>query len=141
VRSSSIYGFLLYQHIYAYYTFIYLKNEIKRIPKDERLDYLGILDVEVCIKRCHEILMKDVMDKKNTFPGKFSVLPRTAEFKGKLYHYPCYKTENVADDAIQAIVKWRHVNQLLSIIKEQRSAGFCSKISNASLFASDENSI
>jgi hypothetical protein len=37
--------------------------------------------------------------------------------------------------------KWRHVNQLLSIIKEQRSAGFCSKISNASLIASDKNSI
>ena len=82
----------------------HLKNEIKKIPKDERSDYLGILDVKVCIKKCHAILMKDVMDKKNTFPGKFSVLPRTAEFKGELYHYPCYKTEDVADDAIQAIV-------------------------------------
>jgi hypothetical protein len=37
--------------------------------------------------------MKDVMDKNSTAPGKFSVLPRTAEFKGKLYHYPCYKID------------------------------------------------
>ena len=48
--------------------------------------------------------MKDVMDENSTVPGKFNVLPRTAEFKGKLYHYPCYKTEDIADEAIQAIV-------------------------------------
>ena len=99
--------------------YCHLKTEIKRIPKDERLDYLGILDVEVCIKRCHEILMKDVMDKKKTFPGKFSVLPRTAEFKGKLYHYPCYKTEDVANDAIQAIVD--QYNKMLHEISNDKS--------------------
>ena len=97
----------------------HLKNEIKRIPREERLDYLGILDVEVCIKRCHEILMKDVMVKKNTLPGKFSVLPRTAEFKGKLYHYPCYKTEDIADDAIQAIVD--QYNKMLHEISNDKS--------------------
>ena len=35
----------------------HLKNELKQIPKEERSSYFGILDVEVCIKKCHEILM------------------------------------------------------------------------------------
>ena len=84
----------------------HLKNEIKHkdIPKAERSRYLGILDVEVCIKECHAILMKDVMDKNITAPGKFSVLPRTAEFKGEVHHYPCYETEDIADEALQAII-------------------------------------
>ena len=97
----------------------HLKNELKQIPKDERSDYLGILDVEVCIKKCHEILMKDVMDKNSTVPGKFSVLPRTAEFKRKLYHYPCYKTEDIADDAIQAIVD--QYNKMIEEISNDES--------------------
>jgi hypothetical protein len=97
----------------------HLKNELKQIPKEERSGYLGIIDVEVCIKKCHEILMKDVMDKNSTAPGKFSVLPRTAEFKGKLYHYPCYKTEDIADEAIQAIVL--QYNMMIDEISNDKS--------------------
>ena len=97
----------------------HLKNELKQIPKEERSGYLGILDVEVCIKKCHEILMKDVMDKNSTAPGKFSVLPRTVEFKGKLHHYPCYKTEDVADEAIQAIVD--QYNMMINEISNDKS--------------------
>ena len=97
----------------------HLKYELKQIPKEERSGYLGIIDVEVCIKKCHEILMKDVMDKNSTAPGKFSVLPRTAEFKGKLHHYPCYKTEDIADEAIQAIVL--QYNMMIDEISNDKS--------------------
>ena len=95
------------------------KNELKQIPIEERSSYLGILDVEVCIKKCHEILMKDVMDKNRTVPGKFSVLPRIAEFNGNLYLYPCYKREDIADDAIQAIVD--QCNKMLHEISHDKS--------------------
>ena len=84
----------------------HLKKQLrhKDIQKEERSSYLGILDVEVCIKQCHEILMKNVMDNNRTVPGKFSVLKRSTEFKGETYHYPYYKTESVAHKAVQAIV-------------------------------------
>lgn len=97
----------------------HLKNELKQIPKEERSHYLGIIDVEVCIKKCHEILMKDVMDAKSTAPGIFSVLPRTAEFKGIRHHYPCYKTEDIADEAIQAIVL--QYNMMINEISNDKS--------------------
>lgn len=82
----------------------HLKNELQKIPKDERSGYLGIIDVETCIKSCHEILMTDLLDKTRTPPGKFSTLPRSAEFEGKCFFYPSYYTEEIAYDAVQAIV-------------------------------------
>ena len=78
-----------------------------------------MLDVEVCIKKWHEILMKDVMDENSTPPGKFSVLPRTTEFKGAVYHYPCYETEYIADDAIQ----FDQYNKMLHEISNENSEG------------------
>ena len=97
----------------------HLRNELKQIPKEERSSYLGLIDVEVCIKKCHEILMKDVMDKDSTVPGKFSVLRRATQFNGKTYHYPYYKTEDIAEDAIQAIVD--QYNKMLDEISNGKS--------------------
>ena len=74
----------------------HLKNELKQIPKEERSAYLRFIDVEECIKKGHEILMKDVMDKDRTVPGKCSAIQRATKFNGKTYHYPYYKTEDVA---------------------------------------------
>ncbi|XP_052092985.1 uncharacterized protein LOC127729287 [Mytilus californianus] len=82
----------------------HLKNELQKIPKEERPGYVGLIDVETCIKSCHEILMCNLMDKKKTPAGKFSVLPRSAEFEGMQYMYPSYKTEDVAFEALQAVV-------------------------------------
>ncbi|CAG2231912.1 unnamed protein product [Mytilus edulis] len=82
----------------------HLKNELQKIPKEERPGYVGLIDVETCIKSCHEILMCNLIDKMKTPAGKFSVLPRTAEFEGKQYFYPSYKTEDVAFEALQAVV-------------------------------------
>ena len=42
----------------------------------------------------------------------------TAEFKGKLHHYPCYKTEDIADEAIQAIVL--HYNMMIDDISKDK---------------------
>jgi hypothetical protein len=63
--------------------------------------------------------MKDVMDENSTSPGKFSVLPRTTEFKGAVYHYPCYETEYIADDAIQ----FDQYNKMLHEISNENSEG------------------
>ena len=48
----------------------HLKKVLKHndTQNEERSSYLGILDVEVCINKCHEILMKDVMDENRTVP-------------------------------------------------------------------------
>ena len=97
----------------------HLRNELKQIPKEERSSYLGLIDVEVCIKKCHEILMKDVMDKDSTVPGKFSVLRRATQFKGERYEYSYYKTEDIAEDAIQAIVD--QYNKMLDEISNGKS--------------------
>jgi hypothetical protein len=63
--------------------------------------------------------MKDVMDENSTPPGKFSVLPRTTEFKGAVYHYPCYETEYIADGAIQ----FDQYNKMLHEISNENSEG------------------
>ena len=76
----------------------HLKKVLKHndTQNEERSSYLGILDVEVCINKCHEILMKDVMTKDKTVPGKVSVLMRYTEFNGNrisfkhLYHSNSY---------------------------------------------------
>jgi Fic family protein len=99
----------------------HLKKVLKHndTQNEERSSYLGILDVEVCINKCHEILMKDVMTKDKTVPGKFSVLMRYTEFNGEKYYYPHYETEDVAHEAVQAIVD--QYNKMLYEISNDKS--------------------
>ena len=97
----------------------HLQNVLRHIPKKDRRRYLGILDVDMCIKKCHEILMEDVMDTNITAAGKFSVLQRIAIFEGKKHYYPWYRTVYIADAAIQAIVD--QYNMMIDEISCDRS--------------------
>jgi hypothetical protein len=63
--------------------------------------------------------MKDVMTKDKTVPGKFSVLMRYTEFNGEKYYYPHYETEDVAHEAVQAIVD--QYNKMLYEISNDKS--------------------
>lgn len=99
----------------------HLKNELKKIPQNERHSFLGIIDVETCIKACHKVLMTNLLDKSKTAPGKFSTLPRSVEFEGKYYLYPSYQTEEIAFDAVQAIVdKYNEMISEISAIEDEK---------------------
>lgn len=99
----------------------HLNDQLKEIPRSERDSFLGIIDVETCIKDCHKILMKELVDITNTPPGKFSTVPRSAEFEGEHFFYPAYKTEEIAYDAVQVIVdEYNWMIDKISEIKDDR---------------------
>ncbi|CAC5399074.1 unnamed protein product [Mytilus coruscus] len=82
----------------------HLKHELKKLSDEEQSNYVGEIDVETCIQDCHGVLMRDLLDETKTQPGKFSVLPRSANFDGKDFFYPSYATEEIAFQAVDTIV-------------------------------------
>lgn len=66
-------------------------------------DFKGVIDLDALIIHTHRILMEDVM-QKDQIPGRFSINKREANFKGKLYEYPLFQDETVADKAVQTLV-------------------------------------
>ncbi|XP_063442300.1 uncharacterized protein LOC134722610 [Mytilus trossulus] len=82
----------------------HLKNELNKLSGEEQSGYVGEIDVETCIQECHEVLMRDLLDETKTRPGKFSVLPRSANIDGEVFFYPSYATEEIAFKAVDTIV-------------------------------------
>ncbi|XP_063442280.1 uncharacterized protein LOC134722580 isoform X2 [Mytilus trossulus] len=82
----------------------HLEDEFKKLSDEEQENYVGEIDVETCIQECHQVLMRDLLNETKTQPGKFSVLPRSANFEGKDYLYPSYATEEIAFQAVDTIV-------------------------------------
>ncbi|CAC5399076.1 unnamed protein product [Mytilus coruscus] len=48
--------------------------------------------------------MHDLLDETKTQPGKFSVLPRSANFDGEDFFYPSFATDEIAFQAVDTIV-------------------------------------
>jgi prophage maintenance system killer protein len=68
-------------------------------PEDMHL--VGLMDVESCIKECHEIVIEDMIFVS---PGQFSDCPRCTIWNGKSHSYPHFKTEEIVHHAIQILV-------------------------------------
>ena len=84
--------------------------------KEEKADLDKLLDVKECIQKAHEILTTDVLSDE-MIPGQFSTRRRYGEFDNEIYHYPHFKTENIAEAAVQSIVDEYH-KHLVNIKKE-----------------------
>ncbi|XP_063442289.1 uncharacterized protein LOC134722599 [Mytilus trossulus] len=82
----------------------HLKHEVKELSVEEQSSYIGEIDVEICIQKCHEVLMRDLPYKTKTDAGKFSVLQRVTNFDGEDFLYPWFATEEVAFQAVDTIV-------------------------------------
>ena len=104
-------GLLFFENIIA-------KENCSTNKEKEDLDKL--LDVSECIKRPHEILTKDVLSN-GKIPGQFSTCKRYGEFNNQIYHYPHFKTEKIAEAAVQSIVDEYH-KHLDAIKKEMKKA-------------------
>ncbi|CAG2204116.1 unnamed protein product [Mytilus edulis] len=94
----------------------HLKHEFNHLSKKDQSNYVGEIDIEKCIQECHEVLMLDLSNETKTQPGKFSVLPRSANFEGKDYPYPWYATEEIAYQAVDTIVL--EYNKMVTEISE-----------------------
>ncbi|VDI27753.1 Hypothetical predicted protein [Mytilus galloprovincialis] len=84
--------------------FKHLRGELMKLSDKEQKNYVGELDVETCVQECHRVLMKDLLDETRTQPGRFSVLPRSANFDGNDYLYPTYATEEIAYQAVDTLI-------------------------------------
>ena len=98
---------------------VYLEKLISKencSTKEEEADLDKLLDVKECIQKTHEILTTDVL-YDNMIPGQFSTRRRYGTFNNETYHYPHFKTENIAEAAVQSIVDEYH-KHLVNIKKE-----------------------
>ena len=86
--------------------------------KEEEADLNKLLDVKECIQKTHKILTKDVLSDE-MIPGQFSTRKRYGEFDNEIYHYPHFKTKNIAEAAVQSIVDEYH-KHLVNIKKEMQ---------------------
>ena len=100
---------------------VYLEKLISKencSTKEEEADLNKLLDIKECIQKAHEILTTDVLSEE-MIPGQFSTRRRYGEFDNKIYHYPHFKTENIAEAALQSIVDEYH-KHLVHIKKEMQ---------------------
>ena len=105
--------------INLYKGLVYLEKLISEencSTKEEEEDLDKLLDVKECIEKAHEILTTDVLSDE-MIPGQFSTRGRYGKFNNEIYHYPHFKTENIAEAAVQSIVDEYH-NHLVNIKEE-----------------------
>lgn len=77
----------------------YLMSQIKFIDEDKKVDHLHLLELKL-IKETHKIVMKDVLESAGTFyTGKHH-----GSFKGEKFQYPQFKDDEIAAEAIDALV-------------------------------------
>ena len=102
---------------------VYLEKLISKencSTKEEEADLDKLLDIKECIQKAHEILTTDVLSDE-MIPGQFSTRRRYGEFDNKIYHYPHFKTENIAEAALQSIVDEYHKHLVLIKKEIQKS--------------------
>ena len=84
--------------------------------KEEEKDLDKLLDVKECIQKAHKILTTGVLPE-GKIPGQFSTRVRYGIFNNQKYYYPHFKTENIAEAAVQNIIDKYH-NHLVNIKRE-----------------------
>ena len=81
----------------------FLQKQITSFDDDEKYKFAQLLETSL-IQEIHKELMEDLLDGKQTAPGKFSTKERAGRMLGETFNYPRYETEDIAFNAITALV-------------------------------------